>query len=133
MTNKELMIKANEARKNSYAPYSNYKVGAALEAKSGKVYLGCNIENAAYSPSMCAERVAFYKAISEGEKEFVKIAIIGGKGEDISMICAPCGVCRQVMSEHCDNKFTLILGSVDNFKEYTLEDILPLAFTKNEL
>ena len=87
-------------RESAYAPYSGFRVGAALLAKSGKIYLGCNIENAAYGPSNCAERTAFFKAVSEGERTFDAIGIVGGKGEERGdQMCSPCGVCRQVMME----------------------------------
>ena len=109
MTDLELMQYAVKAREKSYSPYSNFKVGAALLGKSGKVYLGCNIENAAYTPTNCAERTAVFKAVSEGEKEFTAIAIVGGKGEQLASFCAPCGVCRQVLAEFCDKDFRLIL------------------------
>ena len=133
MTDKELMALAVEARKMSYSPYSNFRVGAALLGKSGKVYLGCNIENAAYTPTNCAERTAVFKAVSEGEKEFTAIAIVGGMGETIADFCAPCGVCRQVLAEFCDEDFRLVLGNLDNIKTYTFAEILPLSFGKNDL
>ena len=133
MTDKELMALAVEARKMSYSPYSNFRVGAALLGKSGKVYLGCNIENAAYTPTNCAERTAVFKAVSEGEKEFTAIAIVGGMGETIADFCAPCGVCRQVLAEFCDEDFRLVLGNPDQIKIYTFAEILPLSFGKNDL
>ena len=133
MTDKELMALAVEARKMSYSPYSNFRVGAALLGKSGKVYLGCNIENAAYTPTNCAERTAIFKAVSEGEKEFTAIAIVGGRGETIADFCAPCGVCRQVLAEFCDEDFRLVLGNPDQIKTYTFAEILPLSFGKNDL
>ena len=133
MTDKELMALAVEARKMSYSPYSNFRVGAALLGKSGKVYLGCNVENAAYSPTNCAERTAVFKAVSEGEKEFTAIAIVGGMGETIADFCAPCGVCRQVLAEFCEKDFRLVLGNPDKKKNYTFEEILPLSFGKNDL
>lgn len=132
MNDKELINLAVKARQNAYTPYSNFKVGAALLTKSGKVYLGCNIENASYTPTNCAERTAFFKAVSEGELEFEKIAIVGGKDE-LLPICAPCGVCRQVMAEFCDMDFKIILGTPNDFKVCTLADILPYAFTPREL
>ena len=107
-------------------------MGAALLAKSGKVYLGCNIENAAYTPTNCAERTAFFKAISEGELEFEKIAVVGGKDEP-SEFCAPCGVCRQVMAEFCSPDFPIILGNSKNLKKLTLSEILPYSFTPKDL
>ena len=133
MTDKELMALAVEARKMSYSPYSNFRVGAALLGKSGKVYLGCNVENAAYTPTNCAERTAVFKAVSEGEKEFTAIAIVGGRGETIADFCAPCGVCRQVLAEFCDEDFRLVLGNPDQIKTYTFAEILPLSFGKNDL
>ena len=116
MDNLELLEEAKKARLKAYTPYSNFKVGAALLTKSGKVYLGCNIENATYTPTNCAERTAFFKAVSEGEREFEKIAIVGAKdGEDANVMCSPCGVCRQVMMEFCDPKeFQIILANGEN-------------------
>ena len=133
MTDLELMKLAVKAREKSYSPYSNFKVGAALLGKSGKVYLGCNIENAAYTPTNCAERTAIFKAVSEGEKEFSAIAIVGGKGEQLASFCAPCGVCRQVLAEFCDKDFRLILGTPDNFSAYAFSEILPYSFGKTDL
>ena len=133
MTNLELMKLAVEAREMAYAPYSHFRVGAALLAKSGQVYKGCNVENAAYSPTNCAERTALFKAVSEGEREFTAIAIVGGMEETIADFCAPCGVCRQVLAEFCDKDFRLILGNPDNVKAYSFEEILPFAFGKGDL
>ena len=133
MTDLELMQQAVEARKASYSPYSGFKVGAALLCKSGKVYTGCNIENAAYTPTNCAERTAFFKAVSEGEREFSAIAIVGGKGETPAEFCAPCGVCRQIMAEFCDGDFRILLGTPDNISVYTLEELMPHSFGKNDL
>lgn len=124
---------AMQARENAYAPYSKFKVGAALLAKNGKVYLGCNIENASYSATVCAERTAFFKAVSEGVKEFEAIAIVGGKEGELSTSCAPCGVCRQVMAEFCDEDFKVVLGTPQKYDVYALEQILPLAFSKTNL
>lgn len=135
---KVLIEKAFEARRKSYSPYSKFKVGAALLGKSGKIYLGCNIENAAYSPTNCAERTAFFKAVSEGETDFEAIAIVGapeeiqeGEGD----FCAPCGVCRQVMAEFCHVKsFRVLLAkSHEEYKVFLLEELLPLSFTKDDL
>lgn len=129
MTDKELALKAIEALKNSYSPYSNYKVGAALLTKDGKVYLGCNIENAAFGPTVCAERVAFLKAISEGEKEFLKIAVAGGKNGEITGAFPPCGICRQVMREFCDDDFEIIIVKANNeYDKALLKDLLPYSF-----
>lgn len=133
MTDKELILLAVQARKASYSPYSGFKVGAALLGKSGEVYLGCNIENAAYTPTNCAERTAVFKAVSEGEREFVAIAIVGGKGDEPSELCAPCGVCRQVLAEFCDEDFRVILGTPDEIKAYTFGELLPLSFGKKDL
>ena len=125
---KELINKAYEAMQYSYSPYSDFKVGAALLTKDGKIYTGCNIENSAYSPTNCAERTAFFKAVSEGEKEFSAIAIVGGKDGEITDHCYPCGVCRQVMAEFCDRDFEIITASPEGIKSYTLKDLLPEAF-----
>ena len=133
MTDKELLEFAIEARKASYSPYSNFRVGAALLGKSGKVYLGCNVENAAYSPTNCAERTAIFKAVSEGEREFTAIAIVGGKGDNLSELCAPCGVCRQVLAEFCDKDFRVVLGTPERIQAYTFAEILPLSFGKADL
>lgn len=133
MTDQELMQCALEARKNAYAPYSGFRVGAALLGKSGKIYMGCNVENAAYTPTNCAERTAVFKAVSEGEREFAAIAIVGGKGEKLADFCAPCGVCRQVLTEFCDGDFRVLLGTPEKFQEYKLSEILPLSFGKGDL
>lgn len=133
ITDKELMIKAAEARGRSYTPYSHYRVGAALLSKDGRVFTGCNIENATYTPTVCAERTAFFKAVSEGVTEFEKIAIVGGREGEVSEFCSPCGVCRQVMAEFCDENFIVLLGNADKFSAYPLQEILPFAFTEKEL
>lgn len=131
---KQLIETAVKAREMAYAPYSHYKVGAALLAKSGKIYTGCNVENASFTPTNCAERTAFFKAISEGDREFEMIAIVAGKdGEELSKNCTPCGVCRQVMTEFCDKGFKIILGTPDDFKVLTLEEIMPYSFSATEL
>lgn len=126
-----LIAEAYKAKRYSYAPYSNFHVGAALYAASGRIYRGCNIENAAYSPTNCAERTAFFKAVSEGEKDFLGIAIVGDKEEYLT----PCGVCRQVMIEFCDEKnFQIILAkSKNDYKIYTLEELFPGAFSVKNL
>lgn len=129
MTDRELIKEAKKATRAAYAPYSSFTVGAALLTKEGRVFRGCNIENAAYSPTNCAERTAFFKAVSEGEREFSAIAIVGGKNGDFCDFCPPCGVCRQVMSEFCDGDFRIILGRNDEeIKIYTLSDLLPESF-----
>ena len=114
----------------SYAPYSGFNVGAALLAKNQAVYTGCNIENAAYTPTNCAERTAFFKAVSEGVRDFEAICIVGGKNQKATGYTAPCGVCRQVMMEFCNPKtFKIILAIVrENYRIYTLEDMLPQGF-----
>lgn len=132
MTDRELMLYAVRARKNAYVPYSGYRVGAALLTKSGKVYTGCNIENASFGATMCAERVAFFKALSEGEENFEKIAIVGGK-QEITDGCVPCGICRQVMTEFCDSEFVILLGTLDDITPYSLETLMPLSFTNENM
>ena len=125
----QLIKYAIEAAQKSYSPYSNFRVGAALLTNDNKVYLGCNIENSAYGPSNCAERTAFFKAISDGSKSFKAIAIVGGLNGNFDNFCTPCGVCRQVMSEFCDKDFTIILGNKNlEFQKYTLEELLPHSF-----
>lgn len=134
MTDKELCRLAVEAREKAYAPYSGFRVGAALLGKSGKVYLGSNIENAAYTPTVCAERTAFFKAVSEGETEFFAIAVAGGNGDKVGGAFPPCGVCRQVMAEFCDGDFKILtVTGDDTFEEYTLTELLPLAFSPKNL
>ena len=128
-----LMETAAAAREFSYSPYSGYRVGAALLGKSGKVYGGCNVENAGYTPTNCAERTAIFKAVSEGEREFSAIAVIGGSGETVDPACAPCGVCRQVMAEFCGGEFRVILGNSDGLEAHTLAQLFPLAFDKGNL
>ena len=133
MDDKKLVTLALEARKRAYAPYSHWTVGAALLTKEGRVYSGCNIENAAYTPTNCAERTAFFKAVSEGEREFAAIAIVGGtEGTVPDKICPPCGVCRQVMMEFCDpDTFRVILGTGEGAASVkTLGELLPCGFGK---
>ncbi len=129
MTNKELMELAIHARENSYCKYSGFAVGAALLAKSGKVYIGCNVENASFSPTCCAERTAFFSAIAAGEREFSAIAVCGGEQGKERATCTPCGVCRQVMSEFCGDDFPILLeGENSDMIEITLGELLPFAF-----
>ena len=128
-----LMEEAIAARKNAYAPYSGFRVGAALQTADGEIFRGCNIENAAFSPTICAERTAFAKAISEGKREFTAIAIAGGKGEKPDPVCAPCGVCRQIMAEFCAPDFQIILGTPGALQITSLEALLPLSFSKDGL
>ena len=133
MTPEELVRQALAAMKFAYVPYSGFTVGAALLTKSGKVYLGCNIENAAYGPSNCAERTAIFKAVSEGEREFAAIAVVGGKNGDASDIFPPCGVCRQVMQEFCGPDFMIYMGRADDsFVAVRLEDFLPYGFSASK-
>ncbi len=132
---KTLVERAFEVREKAYTPYSHHKVGAALLGKNGQIYLGCNIENAAFTPSNCAERTAVFKAVSEGQLEFDAIAVVGGM-EDAEELdyCAPCGVCRQVLREFCDNDFEIILAKdVEHRKTLTLKEILPLGFGPENL
>ena len=114
----------------SYTPYSDFKVGAALLGKNGRIYTGCNIENAAYTPTNCAERTAFFKAVSEGVRDFQAICIVGGKDGNLTEYTAPCGVCRQVMMEFCNPKTFQIILAVDKerYEIYTLEELMPLGF-----
>ena len=123
MSNQELMKLALQARKKAYAPYSGFLVGAALLCADGSVYLGCNIENSSFSPTCCAERVAIFKAISDGKRDFCAIAIAGGK-ETAENACYPCGVCRQVMSEFCSESFKIVTAE----GETTLGALLPKSF-----
>ncbi|MDO4487500.1 MAG: cytidine deaminase [Eubacteriales bacterium] len=156
MTNIELINEAIKAREHAYAPYSKFHVGAALLTKTGKIYHGCNIENASYGATNCAERTAFFKAVYDGERDFESIAIVGGPAtgteesgpddlqgsgtgktteEDAGEICAPCGICRQVMMEFCDpDTFKVILNDGDNGPvEYLLKELLPLGFGPGNL
>lgn len=136
LTPSELVGYAIEAMDRSYSPYSGFRVGAALLTTSGKVYTGCNIESATHTPTVCAERTAFFKAISEGEHEFFAIAIVGGKNGVITGACPPCGVCRQVMAEFCDSSFRIYLGTDPHgryYDEYTLSELLPFSFVKDNL
>ncbi len=133
---RELIEMAIEARKLAYAPYSRFKVGAALLGTNGVVYKGCNVENASYSATNCAERTAFFNAISDGQTEFLAIAIVGGKEEKSELeLCAPCGVCRQVMQEFCNpESFEIILAKNPNdYQIYTLKDLLPMSFGPDNL
>lgn len=119
----------------AYAPYSGFQVGAALLTKEGKMYTGCNIENAAYSPTNCAERTAFFKAVSEGERQFQAICIVGGKNGVLTDYTAPCGVCRQVMMEFCNpDSFQIILAKDrETYKIFSLRELLPMGFEPDNL
>jgi len=128
-----LIASAKEAMEKAYAPYSGYKVGAALLCKDGTVYQGCNIENASYGGTNCAERTAFFKAVYDGHREFSAIAICGGKDGEITGLFPPCGICRQVMAEFCDKDFCiLMIGAGDTYEVKTLEDLLPFSFEAKE-
>lgn len=128
MSKEQLIIMAKDAMQFSYSPYSGYKVGAALLCKDGSVYTGCNIENAGYSSTNCAERTAFFKAVSEGKKDFTAIAVCGGKDGVVEGIFPPCGVCRQVMREFCEDEFLVYLATKDGIETYTLRELLPVSF-----
>lgn len=132
----ELIEIALEARKLAYTPYSHFKVGAALLGTNGVVYKGCNVENASYPATNCAERTAFFSAVADGQKEFEAIAIVGGKEDAEELeLCAPCGVCRQVMREFCvPEKFEIILAkNKSDYKVFTLEELLPMSFGPENL
>ena len=136
MTNEALILEAKKAREHAYTPYSNFKVGAALLTKDGKIHHGCNIENAGYTPTNCAERTAFFKAVYDGEREFEKIAVVGGPdGSEADELCAPCGVCRQVMMEFCNPEtFKIILANgKGKYVEMTLKEMLPYGFGPENL
>ncbi len=131
----QLIQEAIAAMQYSYSPYSHFRVGAALLTKSGKLYRGCNIENAAYTPTNCAERTAFFKAVSEGELEFEAICIVGGKDGRLEEYAPPCGVCRQVMMEFCNPEtFQIILATDEtHYTKFTLKELLPLGFGPGNL
>ena len=138
MNEKELLEKALAAAKRAYSPYSNFCVGAALLTVGGEIYTGCNIENASYPATICAERCAISTAVAVGEREFRAIAIVGGAADDIAAgnvrgECPPCGICRQVMAEFCSPDFKIILGAPDKYNVYTLGELLPHGFGKDDL
>lgn len=135
MNMRELIREAICAMHRAYAPYSEFKVGAALLTKNGKIYHGCNIENAAYTPTNCAERTAFFKAVYEGEREFEAICVVGGKHCELTEFAPPCGVCRQVMMEFCNPEtFKIILATnEEHYEEYLLKELLPLGFGPGNL
>ena len=133
MTPEELIALAKDAMTRAYAPYSGFKVGAALLCQDGTVYQGCNIENAAFSPTVCAERTAIFKAVSEGKREFAAIAVCGGKDGVITGLFPPCGVCRQVMAEFCGADFPVYLADANGvWEKKTLAELLPLSFSAGE-
>ncbi len=129
MTRERLCNMALEAMKRAYSPYSGCAVGAALLAEDGKVYIGCNIENASFSPTICAERAAFASAISAGERRFAALAVVGGRDGKIDGAFYPCGVCRQVIREFCSDSFLIYVMSKDGIKELALRDLLPYSFS----
>lgn len=129
MTPEKLIDLAKEAMNHAYAPYSGYKVGAALLCADGAVYQGCNMENAAFSPTVCAERAAFFKAVYDGRREFVAMAVCGGKNGEITGQFPPCGVCRQVMREFCKDDFTVYMADKDGYETVTLAQLLPHSFS----
>lgn len=134
MDKKDLFILAKEAMQNSYAPYSKYNVGAVLLCKNGNIYKGCNVENASYSATNCAERTALFSAVANSEKEFSAICVVGGKNGEIRNYAMPCGVCRQALSEFCGADFKVYVGISENdIKEYTLGELLPFSFDKSKL
>ena len=134
MDKKDLFNKATEAMHCSYAPYSNYNVGAALLCKNGNIYKGCNVENASYSVTNCAERTALFSAVASGEKEFVAICVVGGKNGEITDYAMPCGICRQALAEFCDADFNVFVDkNEDDIKEFTLGELLPYSFDKSKL
>lgn len=135
MEDRELIRAAIEARRRAYTPYSHYQVGAALLTEGGKLYRGCNIENAAFSPTCCAERTAFFKAVSEGETRFSAIAIVAGPEGELLTPPTPCGVCRQVMMEFCDPEtFQILLAQgPEDYQSFTLRELLPLGFGPKDL
>ena len=130
MTAEELIGKAKEAMTHAYAPYSGYKVGAALLCGDGTVYCGSNIENASYTPTICAERSAIFKAVYDGHRNFVSIAVCGGKDGEITGAFPPCGVCRQVMREFCGDDFAVyMVTGPESYETYTLSQLLPYSFS----
>lgn len=134
MTKENLMAQAMAAMHHAYAPYSGFQVGAALLCKDGSVYCGCNIENASYGATICAERTALYQAIYHGQREFVAIAVCGGKNGTIATLCPPCGICRQVLREFCDDAFQVYLtDGQGNISTYTLSQLLPHSFSTDSM
>ena len=130
----ELVSAAISARESSYSPYSSFSVGAALMTDKGEIFTGANIENSSFTPTVCAERVAFFSAVHKGNRRFSAIAIVGGKaGQAVTEYCPPCGVCRQVMAEFAEPDFLVILYNGKESKEFKLSDLLPETFTKNNI
>lgn len=135
MNNSQLIEFALRARDSAYCPYSGFAVGAALLCADGSVYTGCNVENSAFSSTNCAERTAFFKAVSEGKRSFVKIAVVGGEAEKSpENYCPPCGVCRQVMKEFCGADFEIIMAkTTDDYRVRSLSELLPESFDRREV
>ncbi len=133
MSEQELIKKALDAMTASYSPYSSFKVGAALLCKNGKVYTGTNIENSSFSATICAERSAFASAVSNGDTEFLKLAVVGGRMGEITDFCNPCGICRQVMTEFCDKDFKIIATNGNEIRINTLEELMPFGFGRENL
>lgn len=133
MNDTELINRAIAAMNNSYSPYSGFRVGAAVLTACGRIYTGFNIENASYSATVCAERTALFSALTDGEKEFTKIAIVGGKNGEIKDFCYPCGVCRQVISEFCGEDFEVLLFNGNDIKTVRLGTLLPFSFGSDDL
>ena len=133
MTYEKLCELAKEAMTHSYSPYSGFKVGAALLCKDGTVYTGCNIENASYTPTICAERTAIFKAVYDGRRDFTAIAICGGMKGVITGLCTPCGVCRQVMREFCGDDFKILMVNPEGYEEVTLAQLLPYSFSVSNM
>ena len=133
MTPEKLVELAKEAMEKAYAPYSRCKVGAALLCADGTVYQGCNIENAAYGPTNCAERTAVFKAVYDGHRDFAAIAVCGGKDGVVTGAFPPCGVCRQVLAEFCDGDFVVVLGNPEHYEAFSFAKLLPFSFGKADL
>jgi len=133
MDNKKLVSLASDAMRHSYSPYSHFCVGAALLTDDGEIYTGANLENAAYTPTVCAERVAFFKAVFDGKRSFKAIAVVGGKDGVIESFTYPCGVCRQVMREFCGGDCKIIVSDGKEIREHTLDEILPYSFGPDDL
>ena len=130
MTKQKLCTLAIKSMNNAYSPYSGYKVGAALLCDNGKVFTGCNVENSSYGATVCAERTAIFKAVSDGERDFSMLAVAGGKENELSDKFLPCGICRQVMAEFCKPEFiVLVVTSENTYKEFSLSELLPNAFS----
>ncbi len=133
MTNEKLLEKAIKAMKCSYSPYSKFSVGAAVLTAKGNVYTGFNIENSSYSATVCAERTAIFSALLNGEKEFLKLAVVGSDSENLKKFCYPCGICRQVLREFCSDSLEIIFSNGKEIKQTTLGELLPLSFGRDNL